>query len=87
MMSDRVQKIGLLVTSSLLVVLMAGAALAVSLTDLDNPHNLASTSNNTIEAAAPGSGGTDRICIFCHTPHSATPESTLWSRPDPGLSG
>lgn len=25
----------------------------------------------------------DRVCIFCHTPHGASPQSTLWNRPSP----
>lgn len=69
------------------LLLATGVSLAVPISNPDNRHNLASTSNNIIEAAAPASGGTDQVCIFCHTPHSATPESTLWSRPDPNLSG
>jgi hypothetical protein len=50
---------------------------------LFNKHNLSNLSNNTIKAQLPSSDGTDQICIFCHTPHSATPDSPLWSRPDP----
>jgi hypothetical protein len=49
---------------------------------LNNKHNLSNQSNNTIKASL-SSDGTDQICIFCHTPHSATPDSPLWSRPDP----
>lgn len=44
-----------------------------------NPHNLSSLSgNNAYEALTE-----TQICIFCHTPHGATPQSTLWGRPDP----
>lgn len=25
----------------------------------------------------------DQVCIFCHTPHGATAQSTLWNRPAP----
>ena len=53
---------------------------------LNNKHNLSNLSNNTIKAQPPSSDGTDQICIFCHTPHSATPDSPLWSRPDPATS-
>ena len=42
-------------------------------------HNLGSTGIN----AASNTSGTREICVFCHTPHSATPDTPLWSRPDP----
>jgi len=59
-------------------------SLAAPLTNLNNKHNLSSSATHGgPQAQPPGAGGTDQICIFCHTPHSATPESTLWSRPDP----
>jgi hypothetical protein len=52
--------------------------------NLNNKHNLSSAANHGGPQAQPvATGGTDRICIFCHTPHSATPGSPLWSRPDP----
>ena len=53
---------------------------------LNNKHNLSFLSGNTIKAQPLTSDGTDQICIFCHTPHSATPDSPLWSRPDPATS-
>jgi hypothetical protein len=71
----------------LLVVLSmvsAVVAMAVPLSNPLNKHNLSSSASHGGPKAQPAStGGTDQICIFCHTPHSATPESTLWSRPDP----
>lgn len=69
--------ISISITSSVVV-------LSAPLTDPDNQHNLSSTATHGGPQAQPiATGGTDQICIFCHTPHSATPESTLWSRPDP----
>lgn len=67
------------------VVILASAVVsyAVPITDLDNPHNLSSGSNNTVKAAIPAAGGTDEICVFCHTPHSAAPQTPLWNRPEP----
>jgi hypothetical protein len=59
---------------------------AIPLTELDNKHNLSNQSSNTIKAQPLANDGTDQICIFCHTPHSATPDSPLWSRPDPATS-
>jgi hypothetical protein len=53
---------------------------------LNNKHNLSNLSSNTIKAQSVENDGTDQICVFCHTPHSATPDSPLWSRPDPATS-
>ena len=41
-------------------------------------HNLSATGPGTIKAAA---GGTSEICVFCHTPHSATTSmvTPLWN--------
>ena len=78
-------------TNTLIVILMIAftstsvdIALSAPLTDPDNQHNLSSSATHGGPQAQPAAtGGTDQICIFCHTPHSATPGSTLWSRPDP----
>lgn len=66
-------------------VVFIGAVWAIPLTNVHNRHNLSSdaTGNSHPVAKAPVDGGTDRICVFCHTPHMASPESTLWSRPEP----
>lgn len=66
-----------------LALMLAASSYAINLDDPDNKHNLSNLSNNTIKAQPVGTGGTDQICIFCHTPHSATADSPLWSRPDP----
>lgn len=35
-------------------------------------------------SGAPISSSTEtRVCIFCHTPHGASAQSTLWNRPSP----
>ncbi len=71
----------------LLVMSLASVSLAAPLTDTENKHNLSSSATHGgPKAADPTAGGTTEICIFCHTPHSATPDSTLWSRPDPDTS-
>lgn len=41
----------------------------------------------SVRALPESLGGTDQICIFCHTPHSAAPKTPLWSRPDPDTMG
>ena len=72
---------------ALLIVLSmvsAEVAMSIPLSNADNLHNLSSYATHSGPHAQPKeTGGTDQICIFCHTPHSATPESPLWSRPDP----
>ncbi len=42
-------------------------------------HNLTATGPGTIKATAVG-----ELCIFCHTPHSATQTRALWNRSLPG---
>ena len=63
--------------------LLTAPAFSAPLTDPDNKHNLSNLSTNAIKAQPVATGGTDQVCIFCHTPHSATPDTPLWSRPDP----
>ena len=43
-------------------------------------HNLSTTGPGTVKSAA--TGGTDQICVFCHTPHAAnaTAPGPLWNR-------
>jgi len=73
-----------------LACMSAGVSFAFDLGDPtngpNNKHNLSNQSNNTVKAQPLNNNGTDQICIFCHTPHSATPDSPLWSRPDPASS-
>jgi cytochrome c5 len=57
---------------------------ALPIADPNNPHNMSNNPLNPgVKAAPTAAGGTDQICIFCHTPHSAAAKSPLWSRPDP----
>jgi len=42
---------------------------------LHTPHNLSVTGTGTYRALTE-----TRICIFCHTPHNATPLSPLWNK-------
>ncbi len=42
-------------------------------------HNLSTSGPGTIKAASES-----QICIFCHTPHTASPSAPLWNRRDPG---
>ncbi len=42
---------------------------------VDTKHNLSASGPGPIQAQ-----GESRICIFCHTPHNAAPDSPLWNR-------
>lgn len=73
-----------LIISLVLSLHICSASYAASIADPDNPHNMSNLADNVGPKAAPNDlGGTDQICVFCHTPHSATPDSPLWNRPDP----
>jgi len=43
-------------------------------------HNLGSQGDSTLTAASPALGGTDEVCVFCHTPHNSSTELPLWNR-------
>ena len=42
---------------------------------LSSRHNLSVTSPGTIKAATE-----NQVCLFCHTPHVASPDAPLWNR-------
>lgn len=46
-------------------------------------HDLSASGPGPMRSLAPGSGGTSEICVFCHTPHTATPDAPLWNRSNP----
>jgi predicted CXXCH cytochrome family protein len=45
---------------------------------LNTPHNLSASGPGTIRAASE-----EQVCIFCHTPHNASPIMPLWNRSMP----
>lgn len=52
----------------------------------ENPHNLSYREGYTrTHATNPDQLGAKEICIFCHTPHSASKQGALWNRQDPAL--
>jgi len=75
--------------------LVASLADAIPLSNTNNQHNFSNTASNinptTVRphprADLKANGGTTEICIFCHTPHNASPQSSLWNRPDPASMG
>ena len=42
---------------------------------VNSPHNLSASGPGSIRAS-----NETEVCIFCHTPHNATPVSPLWNR-------
>lgn len=42
---------------------------------VDTKHNLSSSGPGEIKAISE-----DQVCIFCHTPHNAVPQTPLWNR-------
>ncbi|WP_083928808.1 cytochrome c3 family protein [Geopsychrobacter electrodiphilus] len=57
--------------------ILYGQALAIPLTAPGNRHNLSKGSGGVMATTE------TRICVFCHTPHGASPQSPLWNRQDP----
>ncbi|MCB2183425.1 MAG: hypothetical protein KQH63_15430 [Desulfobulbaceae bacterium] len=53
---------------------MAGYAMA-DMSIVNSKHNLSVSGPGEVRAL-----NEDRICIFCHTPHSATPYTPLWNK-------
>jgi len=46
---------------------------------VNTKHDLSAGSTGaSIKSQSPASGGTTEICVFCHTPHSASPDAPLW---------
>jgi len=61
---------------ALALLVAATGAHAQALADLQNTkHNLSISGPGPVRALTE-----DRICVFCHTPHNATPQSPLWNR-------
>ena len=77
----------------LLWVLILGASSSEAagplLSDMNGPiknkHNLSSLNTGVTYRAQvnPADPRSTQICIFCHTPHNAVPQTALWNRRDP----
>ncbi len=60
--------------------ILLGLLLAVSVTNagiVESKHDLSTSGGITDKSQ--GASPTDRICIFCHTPHNANPAVPLWN--------
>ncbi len=79
------QKTGVIVAALLLAASLGSVAEAVPLRDptTGNPTGNKHDFSKDNVAAPIHSSSEDRVCIFCHTPHGAAPQSTLWNRPSP----
>ncbi|MDX2414716.1 MAG: cytochrome c3 family protein, partial [Bacteroidales bacterium] len=47
---------------------------------VNSVHNLSASGPGSIRALSE-----QEVCVFCHTPHSARPNSPLWNKNDPGV--
>jgi len=67
-------------TSLLAIYLLLATALTLGAeTVVNSKHNLSASGPGTIKATAES-----EICIFCHTPHNASPAAPLWNRASSG---
>ncbi len=64
-----------------LLVAVGSNSYAIPLTAPGNRHNL-SAGQTFVNIQATSD---TRICVFCHTPHGGTPQSSLWNRKDPSI--
>jgi predicted CXXCH cytochrome family protein len=53
--------------------------MALAGTIVGSKHDL-SVSNNGTNSFAAAAGGTDEICVYCHTPHDALQTRVLWQK-------
>ncbi len=58
--------------------IVASAAAAQQQSVVDSVHNLSASGPGDVRAAAE-----EQVCIFCHTPHHASPVVPLWNRSMP----
>lgn len=72
------------IISLFLLLVFSSVSYAVPISDPANPHNMSSLATHSgPKAKKTVDGGTEQICVFCHTPHAAAPQTPLWNRPDP----
>jgi predicted CXXCH cytochrome family protein len=70
-----------MLAAAILVAALSASAAPVSI--VNTKHNLAyktSSTQYTAASANPLSGGTDQVCVFCHTPHNGNTNAPLWNR-------
>ena len=75
----------LLVLSVFAVFFAAGSnygAPGPKLTGAGNKHNLSSSGTGAYKATNTSDPRSSQVCVFCHTPHNARPQTVLWNRND-----
>ncbi len=76
-----------LALTALIVFNVSNPVHAARISDItETKHNLSAGSSNTVKAQSKASGGTDEICVFCHTPHGTNTSvgGPLWNRAESG---
>ncbi len=83
----RIRVHGSIILAAFLLLSVSMPAFTAQISVVNSKHNLSSGGTGAIRSLAPGSGGTDQVCVFCHTPHSANPiEAPLWNKTNPSVS-
>jgi cytochrome c553 len=81
--------VGLLFFSNIFSATFAAGPKISDMVTGGNKHNLSSLNTNVTYKAAPPTKIADKynteICVFCHTPHGAQPQTTLWNRRNPSV--
>ncbi len=68
--------------SAFAIVLMLGAGAGTAAADIrTTKHNLSVSGPGAVKAASE-----TEVCVFCHTPHNASPQGQLWNRNASGAS-
>ena len=65
------------IATTILIAACAAPAWAQDVTG--SLHNLSASGPGSVKSATE-----TEVCVFCHTPHNATPRAPLWNRRDPG---
>ncbi len=63
---------------STLIASVVSVATAQQMSVINSPHNLSATGVGQVRATTE-----QQVCIFCHTPHNASPVRPLWNRTMP----
>ncbi len=71
-------RIGAMLPGVLLIALCAATAPADDESVVNSPHDLSAMGPGPVHALEE-----TRVCVFCHTPHNASPEAPLWNRFNP----
>ncbi len=65
----------IVIASVMFLSVSADGQIGRSASVIDTPHNLSVSGPGSVRAATE-----QRVCVFCHTPHGASPVQPLWNR-------